>query len=414
MSQLSLKTNDFTLNFTLKQHTPLIHFQADQKGATLRATELKPKLDRFLLIKLGDGDYNAGVEIAKQKKWLISKGDHPALDYKVRIEPNNSNYKDINPKTSMFFGNLKPKDMVEEEWEKLKKRYKTNEKTFKVFFVSFNTQILKQIKQYFKAFLSNENFGTRQSKGYGGFFIKDEAFDPKLIDAVVYSFDTEDWESDIKLFYQFLRQGINRPKRIKKNGKSIEYKDKKGCNRTLFYCKPFVYYFVNNTYDYTWEKRKIKQVFFATELAKQQKCKPYSDTLKRIDKKPYLVRDLFGLSTQELWKSYNNTTLLKIDSEKNITRFKSPITFKVIDKKVYFWVNDSYRQLLGKRFQIKNAKTNRIINDMKFPSSFDFNKMFEALLGSDFDFSEYVFQKFKERDEYENLKRIIDSLRKED
>lgn len=26
----------------LKQHTPIIHFQWDQKGATLRATELKP------------------------------------------------------------------------------------------------------------------------------------------------------------------------------------------------------------------------------------------------------------------------------------------------------------------------------------------------------------------------------------
>ncbi|HEC99336.1 MAG TPA: hypothetical protein ENN18_03005 [Proteobacteria bacterium] len=32
----------------LKQHTPIIHFQHDQKGATLRATELKPKLDRYI------------------------------------------------------------------------------------------------------------------------------------------------------------------------------------------------------------------------------------------------------------------------------------------------------------------------------------------------------------------------------
>jgi len=39
----------YKLCFKLKQHTPIIHFQADQKGATLRATELKPKLDRFLM-----------------------------------------------------------------------------------------------------------------------------------------------------------------------------------------------------------------------------------------------------------------------------------------------------------------------------------------------------------------------------
>ena len=38
----------FKIKFTLKQHTPIIHFQSEQAGATLRATELKPKLDKFL------------------------------------------------------------------------------------------------------------------------------------------------------------------------------------------------------------------------------------------------------------------------------------------------------------------------------------------------------------------------------
>ena len=36
------------LKFSLKQITPMIHFQ-DDDGATIRATELKPKLDRFIL-----------------------------------------------------------------------------------------------------------------------------------------------------------------------------------------------------------------------------------------------------------------------------------------------------------------------------------------------------------------------------
>lgn len=35
--------------YTLIAQTPMIHFQHDQKGATLRATEVKPKLDRYLL-----------------------------------------------------------------------------------------------------------------------------------------------------------------------------------------------------------------------------------------------------------------------------------------------------------------------------------------------------------------------------
>lgn len=77
-----------TLTVTLKQHTPLIHFQHDQHGATLRASEVKPKLDRFIITQLGDGDYEEGKKKidAEHKDWLIGKGDHYALNYKMRIE----------------------------------------------------------------------------------------------------------------------------------------------------------------------------------------------------------------------------------------------------------------------------------------------------------------------------------------
>ena len=73
--------NDFQLEFTLKQHTPLIHFH-DHEGATLRATELKPKLDKFIVEQLGGWD-------KVDKNWLIGKGkaEHKALDYKVTITP---------------------------------------------------------------------------------------------------------------------------------------------------------------------------------------------------------------------------------------------------------------------------------------------------------------------------------------
>ena len=33
----------------LKQQTPMIHFQSKEPGACLRATEVKPKLDRFII-----------------------------------------------------------------------------------------------------------------------------------------------------------------------------------------------------------------------------------------------------------------------------------------------------------------------------------------------------------------------------
>lgn len=46
-----------TLKVTLKQHTPLIHFQHDQYGATLRASEVKPKLDKFIILREFDNCY---------------------------------------------------------------------------------------------------------------------------------------------------------------------------------------------------------------------------------------------------------------------------------------------------------------------------------------------------------------------
>src|SRR6185503_1492446 len=68
------------LIFNLKQHTPIIHFQHDQDGATLRATEVKPKLDRFIIEK--NGVINGARE--GYSDWFASD-KHGAIDYKLSI-----------------------------------------------------------------------------------------------------------------------------------------------------------------------------------------------------------------------------------------------------------------------------------------------------------------------------------------
>jgi len=40
--------NNFQFTVQLQQHTPILHFQHQQQGATLRATEVKPKLDKWV------------------------------------------------------------------------------------------------------------------------------------------------------------------------------------------------------------------------------------------------------------------------------------------------------------------------------------------------------------------------------
>lgn len=67
----------FKVEFTLKQHTPIIHFQSDQSGATLRATELKPKFDRFLISQFKKENIDF-------KNFLINQ-DKYALNYKILL-----------------------------------------------------------------------------------------------------------------------------------------------------------------------------------------------------------------------------------------------------------------------------------------------------------------------------------------
>ena len=65
-----------TLTIKLKQHTPLIHFQHDQEDATLRASEVKPKLDKYIITQLGEGDYEKEMKddaFEREKEWYFIK-----------------------------------------------------------------------------------------------------------------------------------------------------------------------------------------------------------------------------------------------------------------------------------------------------------------------------------------------------
>lgn len=82
------------LEFPLEQHTPLLHFQHLQQGATLRASAVKPMLDRWLVGKVWNDDFNAcktclvgykPTELEKLEEKF--RNGYRALNYKMRIEP---------------------------------------------------------------------------------------------------------------------------------------------------------------------------------------------------------------------------------------------------------------------------------------------------------------------------------------
>lgn len=175
-----------TLKVTLKQHTPLIHFQHDQEGATLRASEVKPKLDRYILSKLGDGDYEKGIGEARNYGWLIGKGKHTALDYKIRIV-SKERIMDINLNSSLnrdrkwttekfplLLANMGGRDFKDELVNF------SLSKAVVIDLMTRNDELYNELIKQIPYFFANTNFGQRANKGFGSFTVEEiKAYDDK-------------------------------------------------------------------------------------------------------------------------------------------------------------------------------------------------------------------------------------------
>jgi hypothetical protein len=328
------KHSKFKLCFKLKQHTPIIHFQHDQSGATLRATELKPKLDRFLIEHFTEKNID-------YKKFLIN-GQDGAFDYKVKIEPNKNQQTIGDRALKNYFGN---------QGSSSKKYGKFNKNSFKLEIICFHSELLEVIKEHFATFFAIHNFGSRQSKGYGSFYLDETSEGYKDIEEVL---DDNIWyievETDnkkvvdevIKYFWQYLKSGIN-----------LNYGDG-DCDKP--YYAPFIreYLYSNNTPS-TWDKRWLKETFFGLET-------------NNINNYVF-ARALLGLSSVFIFKETcepcnRHSTPLSIDRDYQIEvnhdfldRIPSPIIFKPIVKndqtKIYILLD---QELLDEAIRIASKK----------------------------------------------------------
>lgn len=399
------------LTFTLKQHTPLIHFQHDQAGATLRATEVKPKLDKYLLKILGEGNYETGIEKAKAKNWLVGKGEHPALNYKMRFDPVQNTkffiplplsdypkgkkdmiHKHINQiksdsgvKTEAlyptpFFANLR--DLKSDNSSDLQIGvYTSNEITISL--TIWETKLKDCIQKHLNYFFLCNNFGSRQNKGFGSFTVK--------------SIDGEK-PNQIDLSKLFLCQSIQKFS----NAHSIfefiksEYQLLKGgINEGNQYAKPHIYdYFKNNPSPVVWEKAALKGKI--NELLKyefqlfSERNMTASDHMGRDDKNKF-TRALLGLPgtysfpiaekhnpRERLRKPLTITVKHQTrDQNDTIERFASPVFFKVIDGYVYIIAQNTYHKILNKTFKFSIAGSylkHKGMKELKTPDSFDLRK----------------------------------------
>jgi hypothetical protein len=369
------------LEIKLKQHTPLIHFQHDQEGATLRASEVKPKLDRFVLTRLGQGNYQAGIAQAKTNGWLIGKGDHPALDYKMRIEAPvgqiwemsrdtgrvNQKGKPVFDIMPLFFGNMGNEEDSNAEPKKMAFSIDPVNLTIS----TVNETLLEFIKENLNAFFLYHNFGTRQSKGFGSFMQESSPIAKYITsDYAKFTFklnnaELEKWGgfynlfSGIDFFYKTLRSGINQ------NG---------------VYIKSLMYFYALDRMEY-WDKRTIRYEFRHFTPDKLQDKGELADMKadgQNKKEKSRLYRDMLGLSSSQTWNSYSKDVITKehmpAPSEDQIERFKSPILIKPIVRNgsydVYLIPSKVPTAYLNTTFDI-SSKNNRSHFTMKTPKEFD-------------------------------------------
>lgn len=492
----------YRLEVKLKQHTPLIHFQHAQEGATLRASEVKPKLDRFILERLGESadsvqtkigeneckekgenfaklnNYKKGYFIAKGLGWLIGKGNKPALDYKMKITPTeslsfflpnekkkftsfhaarkkepieetvgqkivkflgkerNSDKKLIHDLTKypLFFANIDADINNDNEYKKLS----FTDGLIKLIFHATQNDIISKIEESVCGFFMNHNFGMRQSKGFGSFYIdksdklycypqSNYKFNLDVTGNNEYAF--KNLFSNIESFYNTLRAGINQ-------------KD--------FYFKSLLFMYCKDVLKAKWDKRIVKETFYPNHkanrednLVKQRKkhSRIGKDEPLTIElEKEYDVRDLLGFSTNERWMSFGDSIEKKAAVKKDSSygypdpkddlkadRMRSPILFKPLygeieegkkgytihilfqDDKVWLEEFKSVRKICF--YSKKRYGVERFMIDL--PSEFSTENYFKYIFNTlNFDIEMHVEKKHHSHEYYDLLKDIYFQLKK--
>ncbi len=358
----------YTLTFHLKQHTPIIHFQPEQYGATLRATELKPKLDRFIL-KLMGGEANV------LDKWFVGGKNRqfPALDYKIKIQSITTSAQPIPEKFPLFFGNMHN----EGDTGFREKQFKQTHASLSVEVFCLHADLLTKIGECFQEFIFKHNFGSRQGKGFGSFTVTQGGETDTLANLrkfKVQANDSQQLFAYIELFYKTLRSGCNGVK-----------SPQSGRFERDFYAKPLIFAFAKQD-GVQWEKKAIKQTYYPRDLSDQQLKHGNPDVLT-VNGTPHIVKDLLGLSSAEAWKLPYKKAITKESISGDIDRFKSPITFKPVKVgnryEVYVLLDIVPAKFLQSEFAIKSNSDNRL--KLSVWNGFDLQRFWDFALATNWD-----------------------------
>ena len=367
-----LEFNGCKLKVQLEAQSPIIHFQHDQAGATLRASEVKPKLDRFLLNKM---EQETGKRVAVLKEdngyaVMFTDKEHNALNYRMNFEvPGNAYW--VEPGTfkpesySIYYGN----SGVHDEKEK-KKAVFTNPV---MNLMCFNQVLRNYIEKYLVEFFAVTNFGTMQDKGFGSFMPKE-----------CLQKSGELTLEETKRFAEMLKQAagsvhcysmsfVRVPEEI--NAKNAwctkvfkQIKDFYGIMKSGqnfgWYSRSYLFQYMHGTdnkgnrgdLSIDNEKAWLKQKGIVPIIEKNGKT-------DRVDKNPRYVRALLGVGAGMSFIQKDGKRLkVKINHKKGdgdaIERMDSPVKFKIIRNKVFITAEEVPEEIYGRMFEFQNKERN--------------------------------------------------------
>jgi len=311
-------------------------------------------LDRFILTKLGKGNYEQGIEIAEKNKWLVGNGDHPALDYKVRVEPHQLIKK----------GDVVIIPPVKDKW--------ILHKEIHITITSFHLELLQllrdvngNISDLLKTFFVLHNFGKRQNKGFGCFYPKEmDEIEFKTLaisnNANIFKYSNQLKFSPIQdnnptSFYKTITKEWSRLK----SGKNFNGYEK---SRVFEYLED-----KNFRWDKRWIKRKLKELI-------DDKTLPYglrynTDPIDINDRNIWndtsneeyrYGRALLGLAEHYEYQTTNSDYKYQVIVKSDVAeRFKAPITFKIFNRSIYAIVENVFPEIYNKDFHFSIQQKER-------------------------------------------------------
>ena len=347
----------YKLSFKLKQHTPIIHFQYDQEGATLRASELKPKLDKFL-IKESGGESKLRNE---HPDWFISK-DHPALNYKVKI---------INRDENQEKGTVEIMPDNTENWVVSK------DIDFELF--TLNSSLLDNTGRVINLFFAATNFGKRQSKGFGCFYpdyLKEVEFVKQIRNSNIAIYKSNQIINKNSQSSDFYSEIISKQWSEFKSGINLFWLS------NPIYRKSQIFNYLESN-KLRWDKRWIKRQVYSlirngvlkSEL-KQRKYDPIdigsiNSWDDNTDEEYRFGRAMLGLAEHYEFLTDDDNIRYKVNVKQDeIDRFQSPVQFKVFNDSIYAIANEIPSTMFGVPFNFevqKKRKWNNKFHDDGLP-----------------------------------------------